>query len=274
MAKSEFSSKGRCVMRKLLLSWLATLLLGALCCAPGQAENGRLLNTNDVLQIAVLYQPELNATARIEPDGTISLPYAGRIKASGLTNGGLAVKIANILMQKGLVKKPEVSVELTSFGHQVSVLGAVGLPGNITLDRPSTITQILARAGGIREEAGAATIVVHTKGRTQRIDARELLEGRAHVGIMLENNDSIYVEPGAVYYLYGYVNKPGQFPINRKDMTVRQAIAAGGGVAPLGSDWWRLKTRRRVNGVIQELPTDLDDVVLPDDTIVVNERIF
>jgi polysaccharide biosynthesis/export protein len=274
MEEKMVASKGLCRMRKLIFAWIVALLGGLLVCAPALAASGRVINTNDVLQISVLYQTELNATTRVDPDGTIDLPYAGRIQAGGLTTGSLAAKIAGILKDKGLVKAPQVTVELSTFGMQVSVLGAVGLPGNLVLDRPSTIMQILARAGGIREEAGAAIIVVHTRGGIRRIDAKALFEGRSNTNLVLNNNDTIYVEQGAVYYLYGYVNKPGQFPLNREKMTVRQAIAEGGGVGPLGTDWWRLRIRRQINGVIAEISPDLDDLVEPNDTIVVNERIF
>jgi polysaccharide biosynthesis/export protein len=261
-------------MRNIVLAWLVMLLCGFLSSAPVMAENGRVVNTNDVLQITVLYQSELNVTTRVEPDGTISLPYAGRVRALGLTTGALSEKIANILVAKGLVKNPKVSVELSSFGLEVSVLGAVGSPGNFTLDRPSSIPQILARAGGLREDAGAATIVVHNRGRILRMNAKEILEGRAASGLVLDNNASIYVEQGSVFYLYGYVNRPGQYPINRENLTVRQALALGGGVGPLGSDWWRLKIRRSNSGVVEEISAGLDDLILPNDTIVVNERIF
>jgi len=261
-------------MRKLLFAWIFVLLGGLFVCTPALAASGRVINTNDVLQISVLYQTELNVTARVDPDGTIDLPYAGRIQAGGLTTGGLAAKIAGILKEKGLVKAPQVTVELSSFGLQVSVLGAVGQPGNLVLDRPSTIMQILARAGGIREEAGAAIIVVHTRGGIRRINAKALFEGASNTNLVLNNNDSIYVEQGAIYYLYGYVNKPGQYPLNREKMTVRQAIAEAGGVNSLGTDWWRLRIRRQINGAIVEISPDLDDPVEPNDTIIVNERIF
>ncbi len=261
-------------MRNLVLSSLVALLCGLLNCSPGVAATGRVLNTNDVVQVTVLYQAELNVTTRVEPDGTIDLPYAGRIRAAGLTTGALSEKIANILVEKGLVKNPKVAVELSTFGLQVSVLGAVAAPGSYVLDRPSTIPQILARAGGLKEEAGAATVVVHNRGKILRLNAKELFEGRLATSLMLENNDSIYVEQGSVFYLYGYVNRPGQYPINRDQLTVRQAIALAGGVGPLGSDWWRLKIRRTNNGVVEEVAAGLDDLILPNDTIVVNERIF
>lgn len=269
-------SKGRSAMQRLKLSWLIALISWAalLGLGPAFAAGGRLITTNDVLQISVLYQTELNASPRVEPDGSINLSYAGRIQAAGLTTGGLAAKIANILKAKGLVKTPQVTVELSSFGTQVSVLGAVGKPGTLTLDRPSTLMQILAQAGGINEEAGAAIIVVHTRGGVRRIDAKTLFEGRSAADIVLNNNDVVYVEQGAIFYLYGYVGKPGQYPISRRGMTVRQAIAAGGGVSQLGTDWWRLRIRRKIDGAVVEITPELEDPIEPNDTIIVNERLF
>jgi polysaccharide biosynthesis/export protein len=253
------------------------LLLGCLFIGSADAA-GRRLTTSDVLQINVVNQAELNSMVRIEPDGTISFPYVGRIVAAGLTEDELKAKITIALTKADVVKNPQVLVELTTFGTQVSVLGAVGQPGAFTLDRPTTLVQILSRAGGIREEAGAGEVIVRRKGpkgvTVAHYDAKAILNGTAHAeSVILQNNDEVYVEQGAVYYLYGYANKPGEYPLSRP-FNVQQAIAAGGGVAPLGSDW-RLEIKRRLpNGTVADSPASLDDQVLPGDTIVVNERIF
>jgi polysaccharide biosynthesis/export protein len=261
------------LMRTMILRLAVAMFAGLLACAQGHAA-GQILTTNDVLQISVVNQSDLNATARVEPDGTISLPYAGKIQAAGMTKDALSKAIAQMLVKKNILKNPQVLVETTAFGTQVSVLGAVGTPGSFTLDRPSDIIQVLARAGGIKEEAGAATIVLHSNGTVRRIDAKALFEGDSSAGaILVHNNDKIYVEQGAIFYLYGYVNKPGQYALSRNEMTVQQAIAAGGGIAPLGSDW-RIRIRRRVNGVIEERSAQLEDLISANDTIVVNERIF
>jgi polysaccharide export outer membrane protein len=59
-----------------------------------------------------------------------------------------------------------------------------------------------------------------------------------------------------------------------RTFSVAQAIAAGGGVAPLGSDW-RIEIKRRLpDGTVKDSSASLDDIVEPDDTIIVNERIF
>lgn len=239
---------------------------------------GRLLTAGDVLQVNVVNQAELNATVRIEPDGTIALPYVGRMRAAGSSEDQLKGRITAALKRADVVKDPQVLVELTSFGTQVSVLGSVGLPGSFTLDRPTTLIQALSRAGGIKEEAGASAVVLRRRGPkgtvVSRFDAKAIESGEASArNLILQNNDEVYVEQGAVYFLYGYVNKPGEFPLSRA-FSVQQAIAAGGGVSPLGSDWRIEIKRRQPDGTVADNPASLDEVVQPNDTIVVNERIF
>jgi polysaccharide export outer membrane protein len=238
-----------------------------------KAGNGRKLTTSDVLQINVLNQSDLNTLARIEPDGTLKFPYLGRIKAAGMTEDRLINTIAKGLADKNIVTDPQVFIELQTFGQQVSILGSVGSPGAFTLDRPTTISQALARAGGIREDAGAGSVLLRRNGTVvARYNAKDILAGKMP-DRYVENNDELYVEQGSTYYLYGFVNRPGEFPLSRS-YSVQQAIAAGGGLAPLGSEW-RIQIRRRLpDGQVSEQPASLDDEVQPNDTIVVNERIF
>ena len=97
--------------------------------------------------------------------------------------------------------------------------------------------------------------------------------GLARAGIVKRAQVLVTTLEAGVYYLYGFVNKPGQYPLTR-DMNVQQALSAGGGIAPLGSDW-RLQIRRKMpDGKTMEKSVTLDEDVQPNDTIVVNERIF
>jgi len=97
--------------------------------------------------------------------------------------------------------------------------------------------------------------------------------GLAKAGIVKRAQVLVTTVEAGVYYLYGFVNKPGQYPLTR-DMNVQQALSAGGGIAPLGSDW-RLQIRRKMaDGKTMEKSVTLDEEVQPNDTIVVNERIF
>ena len=263
-------------MRKIARLVAMALLMSASAGSIAADASGRQLAAGDVLQVTVVNQSELNMTARIEPDGTVALPYVGRIRAVGQTEDQLKDQITAALRKADVVKDPQVLVEVTTFGTQVSILGEVGLPGTFTLDRPTTLVQALSRAGGVKEDAGASTVVLRRRGPkgfiVRRFDVKEIETGRAG-NLTLQNNDEVYVEQGAVYYLYGYVNRPGEYPMGRT-VSVQQAISTAGGLAPLGSDW-RIEIKRRLpDGTVSASPASLDDLVQPNDTVVVNERIF
>jgi polysaccharide export outer membrane protein len=237
---------------------------------------GRRLTVNDVLQIKVVNQPDLDTTVRVETDGTINFPYVGRIKAAGRTEDAVSAAIAGKLREKDVVKEPQVLVEIGSFGAQASVQGAVGLPGPVVLDRGMTLTQVLSKAGGLKEEAGL--VILRRPGPkgmiVQQYPAREIVSGKVDGSrILVFNNDEIYVENGPFFYLYGFVNRPGEYPLVHQ-LTVEQALSAGGGVGQLGSDWRIRIKRRQDDGTFTEMPASLDDEVQPNDTIEVNERIF
>jgi polysaccharide export outer membrane protein len=257
---------------------LAAIVLGALALYSSQSAMaaGRVLSVDDVLQIKVVNQPDLDTTARVEPDGTINYPYVGRIMAAGRSEDNLAERIAKTLREREVVKDPHVLVEIATFGSQATVQGEVGLPGAYPIDRPTTLTQILAKAGGFRENAGV--VVLRRPGPKGMIVTKYLVKdiasGRVdgeHIQVF--NNDEIYVELAPFFYVYGYVNRTGEFPLIRS-LTVQQALAISGGLAPLGSDWRIQIKRRRPNGTIEVINASLDDEVEPNDTIVVNERLF
>jgi protein involved in polysaccharide export with SLBB domain len=84
--------------------------LGALMLAAAGAQaaqgGGRVLTTSDVVAIRVVENPDLDWTARVEPDGTINFPYVGRIRAAGLTEDGLARTIERRLIELKIIAGP------------------------------------------------------------------------------------------------------------------------------------------------------------------------
>ncbi len=116
------------------------------------------------MTIKVVNQPDMDTTTRVENDGTVSFPYVGRIKAAGRTEDELAHAIESRLAARQIVTEPHVLVEVTSFGTQATVQGQVGSPGAYTLDRATTLTQLLSRAGGVKETAG--TIILRRSGHS------------------------------------------------------------------------------------------------------------
>ncbi len=67
---------------------------------------GRILTAMDVVTIRIVAAPDLDATARVEPDGSIAFPYLGRIRAAGLTADELARRIEQGLIARKILAGP------------------------------------------------------------------------------------------------------------------------------------------------------------------------
>ncbi len=87
-----------------ILGGVALLLLDA-GAAPTLA-GGQALTPMDVVTIRIVTAPDLDTTARVEPDGTIAFPYLGRIKAAGLTEDELAQRIERGLIDRKILAGP------------------------------------------------------------------------------------------------------------------------------------------------------------------------
>jgi polysaccharide biosynthesis/export protein len=262
-------------MARLGTLWLAVLTVVAVFPTWALAAGGRVLTQQDSVSIKVVNQPDMDTTTRVESDGTISFPYVGRIRAAGLSEDQLAHTIERQLASRQIVTDPHVLVEVSSYGTQASVQGQVGAPGVYTLDRPTNLTQLLSRAGGLRDAAlGGIVSVRRAGGGIQKFDSKEVQAGRGPgAAFRIANNDEVFVDLAPFYYIYGYVGHTGEFPLLRP-LTVQQAISIGGGLATLGSEW-RIKIKRKSgNGQTYEVPASLDDQVEAGDTIIVSERIF
>jgi polysaccharide biosynthesis/export protein len=262
-------------MARLWTLWLAVLTIGAVVPTWALAAGGRVLTPQDTITIKVVNQPDMDTTTRVETDGTISFPYVGRIRAAGLTEDQVARAIEKQLAARQIVTEPHVLIETTTFGTQASVQGQVGSPGVYTLDRPTNLTQLLSRAGGLRDAAVGGTLTVRRAGGAiQKFDSKDVQAGHGPgAALRIANNDEVFVDLAPFFYIYGYVGHPGEFPLLRP-LTVQQAISVGGGLAVLGSEW-RIRIKRKAgDGQSYEVPASLDDQVEAGDTIIVSERIF
>ena len=255
----------------------AAVLWIAMAVSGHAKPEGHRFMPSDVMQIKVFNQPDLDTQARVEEDGTIIFPFLGRISVTGLSEDEVSKRIEAALEKADVVKKPQVLVTVVNFGGQISVQGAVATPGIFVLDRPTTIVQALSRAGGLKDSAGN-TVVIQRKGRkgvtVTQYDLQALFSGEtSERNLTVQNNDNLFVAEAPVYYLWGFVKSAGRYPL-KSELNVQQALAAGGGISDLGSEW-RIEIRRRLpTGEIVEGPVSLDDRVLPNDTVVVNERWF
>ena len=243
---------------------LAGLLFWVIA-VPGLASEK--LGVGDAVRVSVYQQPDLTTEARISERGGITLPLVGEVKLAGLSTNEAGAKIGAALKEGKFLKNPQVSVALTTLrSQQVSVLGMVARPGRYALDDTSSqLTDVIAAAGGIAP-GGNEIAQVLRDGQTHKV----ALLSKA---FKLQGGDTVFIDRAPVFYVYGEVARSGAYRLEN-NMTVVQAIAAGGGITPRGSHN-RLKLRRTgADGKITEKDVGMQDTVKADDVIFVREALF
>jgi polysaccharide export outer membrane protein len=162
--------------------------------------------------------------------------------------------------------------------RDVSVMGQVNRPGKYAVTGGvRTLGDFLSIAGGI-SPSGSDTITVTTvrDGKQQRfeVDIDDLFRtGNNSANIELTSGDTVYVPRAPMFYLYGEVQRPGSFRIER-NMTFNQALAQAGGLTARGTKRDMQVERRDAKGVVQKLTPELNDLVQQDDVIYVQESWF
>jgi len=164
----------------------ALLALGAGCAhhdAMQQDEVQQIqeyrLAKEDVVEISVWKEPELSRTVPVRPDGKITLPLVGDLRAEGLTPAELEKSVQDKLSP--LVRDPRVTVIVHDVnGSRVFVTGMVTHPGAFPLRSHMTVLQALAMAGGLAEFADRGEItVLHADGTRHVVDYDDLVNGKA-----------------------------------------------------------------------------------------------
>ncbi|HEX7886141.1 MAG TPA: SLBB domain-containing protein [Phenylobacterium sp.] len=278
-------------MRKLLSVGLAAMLAGgvasgALAQQPGEpapsasvpvsgapVDISYILGAGDVIDIGLVGRNDFGSRARVNTDGMILLPYVGSIKAEGRTVLGFADDVRQALIKGGFFADPVVRADVVGVASRyVTVLGAVGSPGLMPLDRSYRLSEILAKVGG-RTGSGAEYVLLTRAagGEPQRYGITALASGTAEQDPTVGTGDKIFIPSieNEVFYISGQVRSPGTFPVSA-GLTYRMAIAKGGGVGENGSEK-KLKVVRKGEKLKK---VKLEDLVQPGDIITIGERLF
>jgi len=264
------------MIKSLLL--LLTLAASALAFAQG-GEEGYRIGAGDTVRITVFQNPDLTLETRVGEAGTIAYPLIGTIRIGGMTLSAAERAIAQALKDGNFIKQPQVSIfPLQIRSNQVSVLGQVNRPGRFPLETVDTrLSEMIAIAGGIGPAGGDIVIVTgkrEGKPFRKEIDVPALFfEKGSQDDILVAGGDVIYVPRAPVYYIYGEVQRPGSYRVER-GMTIRQALVQGGGPTVRGTERGLRVFRRGANGQIEAISPNLNDPVMPEDVLNVGESIF
>ena len=267
-----------------LLFWLVVPL--ALAQAPKadttKADPARIetiLGPGDVVRVTVFQNPDLAVEPRISESGQINFPLIGAVTVGGLAIPAAEKRIETMLREGGFVLRPQVTIQVVrTLSTQVSVLGQVGRPGRYPIDIGSgRVSELIAAAGGATPSgADVVTLVGTRNGEPVKLDIdlpAILQSGRAELDVQVENGDIIYVDRAPTIYIYGEVQRPGQMRLER-GMSLRQAIAAGGGLTARGTERGIRVHRRDTSGQVNVLELKVNDHLQRDDVVYVKESLF
>jgi polysaccharide export outer membrane protein len=141
-----------------------------------------IIGDDDVLSINVWKESELSKTVPVRPDGMITLPLVGEIKAVGLTPIQLQDQIIAALQK--VMSDPQVTVMVSTVNSMsYNIVGQVAKPGFYSLTRPMTVLDAIALCGGFRDFAKQKKIYVLRTGpdgkqERLRFNYKEVIKGR------------------------------------------------------------------------------------------------
>jgi polysaccharide export outer membrane protein len=191
---------------------------------PSSAEAARddyVLGPGDAIRIQVFQNPDLTVEARVSEAGVISYPLLGAVRIGGMSPTNVEKLISQRLRDGKFLQNPQVTVNITTFrSQQVSVLGNVTRPGRYPIETTGMrLSEVLSLAGGVAATGADDVVLVTSRsGKPIRLEI-DLVDmfasGDLSQDPQMQAGDVVYVNRAPQYYIYGQVQRPGQYGVDR-----------------------------------------------------------
>jgi len=156
-----------------------------------------IIGEQDSLVITVWKEKDISGGAVVRPDGKITVPLVGEIKVVGMTPVQLQTLLAEKL--KPFVTVPQVTVAVAEIrSRKVYLIGHSAREGPFMINSSTTILQIIAQAGGLKDFAKRKKIYILRKQGSDQVripfNYDDVIQGR-HIeqNILLQPGDTIVV---------------------------------------------------------------------------------
>jgi polysaccharide export outer membrane protein len=202
-------------------------LLGAPSGASSPAQSSTGLGSTSFLPVTVGH------------DGAINVPFAGSVRAAGLTLEALRAEIEHKLMDKAV--NPQVQVAQVGGGltgaNSATVGGEVNRAAVVPL-RPSgsRLLDVVAEAGGSHYPAFETT-VRRTRGHREAAASLQRVVESPDENIFIYPNDSVFLtHDPKTFTVLGASTKVGRYPFGSETLNLAEAVAEAGGFVDAASD--------------------------------------
>jgi polysaccharide export outer membrane protein len=157
-----------------------------------------VIGPDDLLAVNVWKEPEISRNVPVRPDGNISLPLIGDLRADGRTPAQLQDEIRRKLL--AYLSDPEVSVIVQEAKSQkFNILGEIERPGSYVLSSSMTVLDAVAVGGGFKDFAKTSRIyILRVNGDGSRMcipfNYKEVIKGRnLSQNVELQAHDTVVV---------------------------------------------------------------------------------
>lgn len=166
----------------------------------------------------------------IDRDGTISVPYAGRIRAAGRSVREVQTEIEDTLANRAI--EPQVQItRVNSRSAQVAVLGDVNEPAKIELtEAGERILDAISQTGGLSAPGEETFITLQRSGRSATVLYNDLINAPAE-NIYLSPGDTVLIDRRRrTFTAFGASGLNGRFDFEESDLTLAEALGKAGGL--------------------------------------------
>ena len=177
-----------------------------------QSTPAYIIHPGDQLNIKFFYNPELNESVTVRPDGKISLQLVDEVQVAGLQPAELDEILTRRYSQE--LKKPTITVIVASFtGHRIYVGGEVNQQREMLLSPGMTVVQAIFQAGGFRETASPENAILIRMGAEKepiamRLDIQDAMMGKgAGAKLVLRPYDIVYIPKSYIAEANKWVNQ-------------------------------------------------------------------
>lgn len=165
----------------------------------------------------------------VQTDGSINIPFVGRIKVAGRTPQSIEADIAGAL--KGKANMPQALVRVNAVAQEVTVVGEVRAARRHSLSQKrERLLDVIAAAGGASAPVEKVSVSLSRAGMTIDLPLQRVIrEHRENVEMAAGDVVTLYHQPQHFIAL-GAVNKQGEVPYEATGITLAQAVARAGGL--------------------------------------------
>lgn len=226
-----------------------------ICAFSFAQQSSYRLQPEDVIRIQVYNQQDIIAVLPVGPDGNISAPFIGTIRAEGKTTSELEAELAEVYKLKLGLRDPVVSVTIDHYRQiRATVTGAVPVPGTFEMKPGDSLIILYTKGGGQMRDNSTdlRRATLRRKGSPELIPVdlySMLVKGDMSQNYEVRDGDELIIpeETRNRIIVLGRVPSPGPYPY-KEPMTLMDAIALGKGEIEFRSKLSAVRVIRQMPG--------------------------